>query len=1113
MAPGPVRSMEVTVDSGDAHEMSAGRPMSFAQRRLWFLDSLRPGTPDDLLPLALRIRGDLDEKALNGAFAAVLARHEVLRTRYPAVDGEPVAVVEPTVAVPLEHRDLRGLPSEERERRLAGLVAAEVVRPLPLDSAPPLRLTLVRLAEQDQLLLIVVHHIAFDFSSWAVLTRELAAGYRARTGSPAAVAEPEPLPLQYADAAAEQVGRLAGPRGERQRAHWRERLAGLEPLTLPADRPRPAVWDGAADIVRFTIPAELAAGMDRLARQQRATRFMVLLAAFQATLGRLTGRTDIAVGTPVSGRGLPRLNGLIGLFVNTVVLRTDLGGEPSFAELLRRVRTDALAAFSHADLPFEQIVAELGLERDLSRNPLFQVSFQLLTMGEEPDYLPGLDTEMISTPASGSALDVALDLLSLPDGRIAGRMQYATALFDADTAEAIGTAFVALLNAVMADPEALVSRTAGGLTALPGRERRRLLAQGNGTGLKVPEVPWTELFERQVARTPDATAVSCAGESLSYTELDTRANQLAHRLAETGAGPGIPVGVFLERGPALLVALLAVHKAGAVYLPLDPGYPGGRIGYLLQDAGAAVLVSETALVGRLDDVAAGLRPAEDRTVLLDDPAERTRLGAAPRSAPSRRPGPDELAYVFYTSGSTGGPKGVLIEHRSLTHFLVAMAGRLPLRPGGAFLGITTVAFDPSLMELCLPLLTGARLLLADAEQARDPERMAALIGTAGLGVVQATPVTLRMLLDAGWRPGAGLTVLSGGEKLHTELAVRLAADGARVWDLYGPTETTVWATTARLDAHGRTVDWQLRGNTELYLLDERLEPVSEGAVGEVWIGGSGLGWGYHGRPAQTAGVFVPDPFSGRPGARLYRTGDLARRRPDGSLEILGRADHQVKIRGHRIEPGEIESALLALGTFRAAVVCAVPQPGGDQRLAAYLVPRAGADLPSGSVPGPEELRTALLADLPDYLVPEAFVVLDALPRTPNGKVDRKALPAVESWRQPEDATAGTPPRTDRERAVAGIWEAVLGVQGLGVDHDFFQLGGHSLLATRVSVRLRAALGIDVPVRALFEHTTVAALSAALPGYPPVSSAASAPVLGARRRERRAAAARPADGGR
>ncbi|MYT37360.1 non-ribosomal peptide synthase [Streptomyces sp. SID8356] len=1080
------------MDSADARTADSGRPMSFAQRRLWFLDSLRPGTPDDLLPLALRVRGDLDEKALTGAFEAVIARHEVLRTRYPSVDGEPVAVVEPVVEVPWDHRDLGSLPPLERESRLTGLIAAELVRPLPLDTAPPLRLTLVRLGDQEHLLLIVVHHIAFDFFSWPVLTRELAAGYRARTGGGGA--EPEPLPLQYADAAVQQAARLTGPRGERQLAYWRERLAGLEPLELPADRPRPAIWDGAADIARFTVPAELAAGVDRLAREHRATRFMVLLAAFQATLGRLADRDDVAVGTPVSGRGRPPLGELIGLFVNSVVLRTSLTGSPSFAELLGRVRADTLAALTHAELPFERVVTELAQRRDLSRNPLFQVSFQLLPLPEEPDYLPGLDAGMVSTPASGTALDLALDLLSRSDGRISGRMQYATALFDPDTAERIGAAFVTLLAAAVAEPDAPLARLTEGIEGLPARERRRLLARGNDTALDVPDVPWTELFARQVSRTPGAVAVSGAGGSLTYGELDTLADRLAHRLADAGAGPGVPVGVFLERGPGLVTALLAVHRAGAVYLPLDPDYPPARIGHLLQDSGAGLIVSERALTGRLAETVGG-RASGARTLLLDDD-EVPRATGASRPGPPHRPRPDELAYIFYTSGSTGQPKGVLVEHRSLTHFLAAMAGRLPIGPGATFLGITTVSFDPSLMELCLPLTTGARLLLADREQARDPQRMAALIDGAGTALVQATPVTLRMLLDCGWRPGPGLDILSGGEKLHTDLAVRLADGGARVWDLYGPTETTVWSTTSRLDPRGRPEDWRLRGNTRLVLLDARGEPVAEGAVGEIHIGGTGLGWGYHGRPAQSAAAFVPDPFADRPGARLYRTGDLARRRPDGSLEILGRADHQVKIRGHRIEPGEIESALLALGHIRAAVVRAVPHPDGDQRLAAYLVMREAA-----AAAAHDELRTALLATLPDYMVPEAFVTLEALPRTPNGKVDRLALPPVADWGA-VGGTVAAPPRTDRERAVAAVWEDVLGIREIGADHDFFQLGGHSLLATRVSVRLRAALGIDVPVRALFEHPTVAALAAALPGYPTVASAASAPVLGARRRTRR-----------
>ncbi|MXG27058.1 amino acid adenylation domain-containing protein [Streptomyces sp. YIM 132580] len=1087
------------MDSADARTAYSVRPMSFAQRRLWFLDSLRPGTPDDLLPLALRVRGDLDEKALTGAFEAVIARHEVLRTRYPSVDGEPVAVVEAVAEVPWDHQDLGSLPPQERESRLTGLIAAELVRPLPLDTAPPLRLTLVRLGDQEHLLLIVVHHIAFDFFSWPVLTRELAAGYRARTGGVGA--EPKPLPLQYADAADQQAARLTGPRGERQLTYWRERLAGLEPLELPADRPRPAIWDGAADIARFTVPAELAAKVDRLAREHRATRFMVLLAAFQATLGRLADRDDVAVGTPVSGRGRPPLGELIGLFVNSVVLRTSLTGSPSFTELLGRVRTDTLAALTHAELPFERVVTELAQRRDLSRNPLFQVSFQLLPLPEEPDYLPGLDAGMVSTPASGTAFDLALDLLSRSDGRISGRMQYATALFDPDTAERIGAAFVTLLAAAVAEPDAPLARLTGGIGGLPARERRRLLAQGNDTALDVPDVPWTELFARQVSRAPGAVAVSGCGGSLTYGELDARADRLAHRLAAVGAGPGVPVGVFLERGPGLVTALLAVHRAGAVYLPLDPDYPPARIGYLLQDSGAGIIVSERALTGRLAETGGG-HSSQARTLFLDDD-EVPRATEASVARPPHRPRPDELAYIFYTSGSTGKPKGVLVEHRSLTHFLAAMAGRLPIGPGATFLGITTVSFDPSLMELCLPLTTGARLLLADREQARDPQRMAALIDGAGTALVQATPVTLRMLLDCGWRPGAGLDILSGGEKLHTDLAVRLADGGARVWDLYGPTETTVWSTTSRLDPRGRPEDWQLRGNTRLVLLDARGEPVAEGAVGEIHIGGTGLGWGYHGRPAQSAAAFVPDPFADRPGARLYRTGDLARRRSDGSLEILGRADHQVKIRGHRIEPGEIESALLALGHIRAVVVRAVPHPDGDQRLAAYLVMREAA-----AAAAHDELRTALLATLPDYMVPEAFVTLEALPRTPNGKVDRRALPPVADWGVVSGPT-GAPPRTDRERAVAAVWEDVLGIREIGVDHDFFQLGGHSLLATRVSVRLRSALGVDVPVRALFEHPTVAALATALPGYPTVASAASAPVLGARRRTRRPVAdARP-----
>ncbi|WP_312876823.1 amino acid adenylation domain-containing protein, partial [Streptomyces bohaiensis] len=1087
------------------------RPMSFAQRRLWFLDRLGAGGHSDLLPLALRVRGELDEAALLGSLEAVVARHEVLRTRYTAIDGEPVARVAERVTVPVRRPEPR---DEDADRAVERLLSEELATPLPLEEGPPIRVVLARLREDEHLVVVSVHHIAFDFASWSVLSAELAAGYRERTGG--TPAEPFSRPTQYAEVARTETERLDGPRAARHLAYWRDRLTGLEPLRLPTDLPRPALWDGRADIARFTLDAPLVGTVDALARAHRATRFMVLLAAFQATLGRLSGQRDIAVGVPVSGRDGPELAGAIGLFVNTLVLRTDLGEARTFSELLRLVRADALAAFSRTRTPFERVVTEVAPPRDPSRNPLAQVSFQLITLDEPVERLPGLDVEMVSTPAGGGPFDVALDLLNLPDGTVAGRLQYATSLFTADTARQIGAAFAQLLSLLVAAPEEAVADRAALVPPLPGGERRRLLALHNDTARGVRDVVWTELFAEQAAATPDAVAVTCAGHDISYAELDASSARLANRLRESGVGPGIAVGVLLERGPAVPTTLLAVHRAGGAYLPLDPALPDARLRHIWEDSGARVVITERGLVHRVSGTTATTagpeavaddgtrRPASGATahpgdplvLLPDEPGEAARTASADPVVPEGGPSADDLAHVFYTSGSTGRPKGALIPHRALTHFLVAMARRLPSGPGDTFAGITTVSFDPSLLELCLPLLTGARLALADREEARDPERMAALIASCGRGVVQATPVTLRMLADTGWTPAPSQTVLSGGEALHEELAARLAADGAQVWDLYGPTETTVWATTARRDRLGRQADWQARDNTVVHVLDDRMEPVPEGATGEVYIGGTGLGWGYVGRPELTAAAFVPDPFGGS-GDRLYRTGDLARRRPDGTPALLGRADHQVKIRGHRIEPGEIEAALLADPAVHAATVVALEQGDGTHRLAAYLVPAAG------SAPAEATLRAALLRTLPDYMVPEAFVVVPELPRTPNGKVDRRALPPVPVWTA---AAGATPPRNDAERAVARVWEEVLGVDGVGAEHDFFQLGGHSLLATRVAVRLRDAAGVDVPVRALFERSTVAALAAALPDYPAVDTRRAVPALGARRRNRRPAAA-------
>lgn len=1061
------------MDHGDS------RTTSFSQQRLWFLDQLRPGSADYLLPLALRIRGGLDLAALTGAFAAVVERHEVLRTRYLPVDGEPVARVVEHTELPLELTDAT-------EDGLTALVERELRRPIDLSTAPPLRVTLARLASDDHLLVVVVHHIAFDFSSWNVLTRELAEGYRARTTGPAA--ELPGLPLQYADFAAQQRERLSGAQLARRTGYWRTRLTGLTPLELPTDRPRPAVWEGDAAMTRFTLPAELVAEVDRLARSRRATRFMVLLAAFQALLGRYSGQTDLAVGTPVAGRGRAELRGLIGLFVNTVVLRTDLSGEPTFGELVQRVRDSSLADFSHADTPFEHVVTELAPDRDLARNPLFQVSFLLLNGEAEPPALPGLDTELVRTPATGTPFDLVLDLLGLPDGSLSGRLQYATSLFDPETTAHLVEGYAELLRGVLAAPDEPLAETAAGLAPLPAKERRRRLARGDGAVRTVPELTTTDLFERQAVATPQAVAVRSADGELSYAALEARANRLAHRLRELGVGPGVRVGVHLERGTGLVVAVLAVFKAGGAYVPLDPMHPVQRLAYLLSDTAAQVVVTQSALAGHVAGAVA-------HTVLLD--RDRAQIDAQPASRPDRATGPQDLAYVFHTSGSTGLPKGVLIPHRALANFLLSMADRLGLHAASRVMGVTTVSFDPSMLELCLPLLNGSQVVVADSEQARDPERMLALIGATRPDVLQATPSVLRMLADTGWTPPPHLTVLSGGEKLHADLAQALAAGGAPVWDLYGPTEATIWAAVARHAADGQVLEWAPVANTSVRVLDSRMEPVAEGAVGEICIGGACLAWGYGGRPSQTAGVFLPDPHSGVPGGRLYATGDQGRLRPDGSIEILGRRDHQVKIRGHRIEPGEIEAALLALDGVRAAVIHPTPDGLGGQQLTAYLVAQ-DAEHP----PGEDELRGKLLQALPDYLVPASFVLMDELPTAVSGKVDRHALPLPELR-----AAAAAVPCTPKEQAVADVWQEVLGVSGVGAHDDFFRLGGHSLLATRVSVRLRAALGVDVPVRALFDHSTVTALAAALDGYPLLSQEGPRPVLTALRRNRREPASR------
>jgi amino acid adenylation domain-containing protein len=1054
-------------------------PLSFPQQRLWFLDQLRPGGTEYIAPWTWQVCGPLDIDALRAAWRVAVRRHDVLRTRYRAVDGEPVQVVDDDVSVDFPVTDLAALPPAEQDRRIAEATADLVGTPFDLSRDTPLRLRLLRRGAERHVLLMAVHHIAFDGWSVGVLARELGelyAGFAA--GAPV---EPTRPPVRYADFAAWQRNRADMPTMARQLDYWRTRLAGLTPTDLPTDRPRPSTLDTRGASTSFTVPAWLGCAARELGRTRRATPFMVLLAVFELLVGRYSGRSDVAVGTPIAGRTRADVRDVVGLFVSTLVLRVDLSGDPSFLDLLDRVRTAALEGYAHQELPFERLVNELAPKRDLSRNPLFSHMFVLQDNKTADFGGAGVHAESVPMPPRSAKFDLTLQLTERPDGSFDGVIEYATALFDRDTMVRLAGHYVELLTAATAAPDVPTGR----LNMLPPGERQQAVAGWNDTARALPDVTVPELFDRQAQRTPDAVAVTCADETTSYRELSARVNRLAHHLRALGVGPGELVGVQLDRGIGVVVAFLAVLKAGGAYLPIDPGYPARRIEFMLADADARVLVTEDALAGRVPHPGAA-------TVLLD--RHRADITARPGHGPEPTTMPDDLAYLIYTSGSTGTPKGVLIDHRALANFVRAMADRPGVPPGGTVIGLTTVSFDPSALEIYVPLVVGGRVVLADTEEARDPGRMADLIDRAGPAVVQATPTTWRMLLDSEWTPSGDLTVLCGGEQLPVELATRLAARGAIVWDLYGPTEATVWATAARLDRASGMADWAPAANCTAHVLDPYLAPVPVGVIGELYLGGAGVAWGYHRGAASTAERFVPDPYDTLPGGRLYRTGDLARRRPDGAVVIVGRADHQMKIHGHRMEPGEIEAALLAHDRVRGAVVHPVMTGSGEPRLTAYLVP-SGVTAPTAA-----ELRAWLLRVLPDYMVPTAYVVLDSLPRTPAGKVDRNALPVPPDT--PPDTPEHTTPRTATERTVAAVWHEVLGRPVIGVHENFFELGGHSLMATRVAVRLRAALGVDVPVRALFDHGTVAALTAALPDYPRAPAPGAVPVLLPRRRVHR-----------
>ncbi|MBQ1075162.1 amino acid adenylation domain-containing protein [Micromonospora sp. C31] len=1035
-------------------------PLSMVQAGMAY-ETLADPTGDLYLnSLCYPVEGDaFSLPALHAAAQLLAARHEILRASIDLTGyREPLQLIHQTAEIRVGHTDLRGVPAAEQETTVARLVAEERRDRFDLGTPSLLRLHAYRLADDRWRLLVSYSHAILDGWSQNSLVPELLAYYRrirdGRDPRPAGVPA-----VRFADAVA--LERRAVAAGV-DRKFWASRVRTHERLGIPA------AWAGGGARYRAVrLPfADLVPGLRELARTADVPLKSLLFTAHLTVLGTVTGQRRFHSGLVCNGR--PELTDgdqVRGMFLNTVPFAVELTGS-SWAAQARLVFAGEVALWPHRHYPLPAMQREWGDQR-----PLVDVFFNYTDMHVLD--LDGIDRSAITDTTPN---EFGLSVSSEPGQLI---IEAGTDRISDSHLDLLTRTYRRVLEAMVADPAGDPRRV-----GLPEADRRVLLGLGAGAALPVPDGTLPELVARQVAATPGADAVVFGDDVLSYAELERRTNRLAHHLRELGVGPGTLVGVHLNRSADLVVAFLAVLAAGGAYLPLDPEHPAQRTAFMLADAGAQVLVTETALAGRLD--AAGIR-----TVLLD--AERAAIAARREQRLADRPSTDDLAYVIYTSGSTGTPKGVMISHRGLGNFLAAMRQRPGLPAAATVVGLTTVSFDPSVLELYLPLLVGGRVVVADAEQTRDPQRMAELIRTAGPAVLQATPVTYRMLLDSGWSAPPGATVLCGGERLPTDLAVRLASTGATVWDVYGPTETTVWSTATRLAPDGRPVDFGMAPNAGLHVLDERLEPVPVGVPGEIHIGGDGVAWGYRARPALTAEKFVPDPHAGVPGARMYRTGDLARWHTDGHLEILGRVDHQVKIRGHRIEPAEIEAALLAHDDVRAAVVH--PQRyGGEQELVAYLVGGGRHPVPAG-----ERLREFLLRTLPDYMCPAAYLTLDALPLTPTGKVDRNALPVPQPGATGRREPVRVAPRTGDERTVAQVWGEVLGTDEVGVHDDFFQLGGHSLLATRVAVRLRTLLCVDVPVRALFDHPTVARLVGALPGYPKREDRPEVPRLSARNR--------------
>lgn len=1026
-------------------------PLSFAQERLWVLDQIDAGSVSYTLPNPIRLNGELDRPALRRALTEIIRRHEALRTVFTSREGRPYQVIEPPAPILLPTIDLTGLPASERESEARRHVRELARQPWDLTRGPLLRARLLQLGPSDHLLALTMHHIITDGWSMAVFAQELGALYGAfGQGHSSPLLE---LPLQYADYALWQRQWLQGETLDQQLTYWKDKLAGAPVLELPTDRPRPAVQRYRAARQTFEVPLETTEKLQSLSNDEGATLFMTLLAAFQVLLARYSGQEDICVGTPVANRNRSEFERLIGFFANTLVMRTNLSGDPTFRGLLQRVREVCLGAYDHQDMPFERLVGELQPQRDLSRQPIFQVLFVMQRAPKNALKLPGLTLGLRVNELDNINFDLTL-LVTETNAGLQGGIYYNTDLFDQTTAERMAGHLGALLEGVASRPDVPLSD----VPLLTEPERRQVLGDWSAPIGNYPkDLCIHELFEKSVDRDPNHPAIVFQGRVMTYGDLDRRANQLAHRLVAIGVGSEIPVGLCLERSPEAIVGLLAILKAGGAYVPLDPGYPLERLTHMISDTGTRVILTQEHLAGLFPDQPFVLRLDTD----WDD------IAREPQSRLDDRATPDNLAYIIFTSGSTGTPKGVLAPHRGLVNLLTTHVQLFKVGPESRVLQMIPLSFDASLAEIFRPLAAGGTLLQATKEDTLPGPGLAQLLKDLGITVVTLVPSVLGTL-----PPGENLPALRtlnvGGEACPPELAAHWGR-GRRLVNGYGPTETTVGATLG-VDCPpgakpplGRPLP-----NVRCYVLDRHLQPTPVGVPGELFIGGEGMTRGYLNRPGLTAERFIPDPY-GPAGSRLYCTGDLVRWLADGQLEFLGRIDNQVKIRGFRIELGEIE-AVLGQHPQVAQAVVEVNENGGVKRLVGYFVAREQASSPSTA-----DMRRFLRDKLPDYMVPAVFVALPALPVTANGKVDRRALPAPAAGQSSIDDYVA--PQTETEQLLAGIWADVLRLERVGTRHNFFALGGDSILCIQIVARAGQA-DLRLSPKDIFRHQTIAELAAA-----------------------------------